>query len=169
MITAAVLAALLAAAPPEPPALRLPVPVLRQPPERCGPAALGMVLRYYGAAAPALREAEKAYDPVLRGTLITDLAAAARRAGFDARVETLPLSALAPLLADGVPPILLYQHGTGPVTRRHYGVVVAWDPARLTFTVNDGGARPRTIGGGELARRWRAAGSQALIVRQGGP
>ncbi len=55
------------------------VPIVRQAPERCGQAALEMVLRFYGADPRSLREGERAYDPVLRGSLITDLAAAARR------------------------------------------------------------------------------------------
>ena len=57
----------------------LDVPVVLQEPERCGEAALVMVLRYYAAGDAATREAEGAYDPVLRGSLITDLAGAARR------------------------------------------------------------------------------------------
>ena len=67
-----------------PAAVRLAVPVVRQAPERCGPAALAMVMRFHGADSAALAEADRAYDPVLRGALITDLAAAARRAGFTA-------------------------------------------------------------------------------------
>jgi ABC-type bacteriocin/lantibiotic exporter with double-glycine peptidase domain len=146
-------------------AIRLPVPVVRQAPERCGPAALAMVLRFHGAdSSAALSEA--AYDPVLRGSLITDLASTARRAGFDAAVVTLAPDSLAVLLAEGVPPILLYQRGTGPVTAAHYGVVVGWDPARGRFTLHDGSRMPRTMGRAELQRRWRGAGSLALIVRR---
>ena len=67
----------------------LDVPVVRQERERCGPAALAMVLGYYHADSTAVREAERAYDPVLRGSLITELAAAARRGGYEASVATL--------------------------------------------------------------------------------
>jgi len=143
----------------------LSVPVVRQAPEHCGQAALEMVLRYYGADAAALREGDRAYDPALRGSLITDLAAAARRAGYDAEVATLTPDSLIALLAAGVPPVVLYQNGRRPLTVPHYGVVTGWDPAREAFTLNDGGARPRVVGRNDLARRWRTAGSQALIVR----
>ena len=88
----------------------LDVPIVRQERERCGQAALAMVLRYYGAAPAALHEVDAAYDPVLRGSLITDLAGAARRAGYDAAVATLTPDSLIALLDDGVPPILLYQN-----------------------------------------------------------
>ncbi len=168
---AAALAALFAAAAPvasaagPPGALRLAVPVVAQAPERCGPAALAMVLRFHGADSAALAEADRAYDRALRGSLVTDLAAAARRAGFEAEVGTLGPDSLVALLAAGVPPIVLYQAGRGPLTRPHYAVVAGWDGARGEFVLHDGRERPRAMRRDELARRWRTAGSQALIVR----
>jgi ABC-type bacteriocin/lantibiotic exporter with double-glycine peptidase domain len=148
---------------------RLEVPIVKQAPERCGQAALEMVLRYYGADARALREGDRAYDPALRGSLITDLAAAARRAGFEADIATLAPDSLIALLADGVPPVVLFQNGPPPLTVPHFGVVTGWDAARGRFTLNDGGARPRVVRRNELDKRWRTAGYQALIVRRRGP
>ena len=147
----------------------LDVPIVGQTPERCGQAALEMVLRYYGANSAALHEADRAYDSALRGSLITDLAAAARRAGYDAAVATLTPESLATLVAGGVPPIVLYQDGRAPLTVAHYGVVTGWDPARAAFTLNDGGARPRVVSRDALSKRWRTAGSQALIVWRRSP
>jgi len=154
-----------------PPAGRtgLDVPIVAQAPERCGPAALEMVLRFYGAGPAALREAGSAYDPALRGSLITDLAAAARRAGYDATVATLDPDSLVALLGAGVPPIVLYQNGRAVLTVAHFGVVSGWDPARGVFTLNDGGSRPRVLGHDDLAKRWRTAGSQALVIRRRSP
>ena len=147
----------------------LAVPIVKQAPERCGQAALEMVLRYYGADAEAFHEADRAYDPALRGSLITDLAAAARRAGYEAEIATLTPDSLVALLAAGVPPVVLYQNGRPPLTVPHYGVVTAWDPAREVFTLNDGRARPRVVHRDDLTKRWRTAGWQALIVRRGAP
>jgi ABC-type bacteriocin/lantibiotic exporter with double-glycine peptidase domain len=147
----------------------LAVPNVKQARERCGPAALAMVLRYYGAGAAAVREADRAYDPVLRGALITDLAAAARRAGFEAEIATLTPDSLVVALDAGVPPIVLYQAGLEPLTMAHFGVVTGWDASRGTFTLNAGEARPRVIRREEYARRWRTAGSQALLVRRRSP
>lgn len=160
---------LAAAQAPAEPRTRLDVPVVVQARERCGPAALEMVLRWYGAPEPAVREAERAYDPALRGSLITDLAAAARRAGYDATVATLTPDSLVGLLGEGVPPIVLYQAGRGPLTQRHFGVVTGWDRARGAFTLNDGSARPRVARRDDFAKRWRTAGSQALVVRRRSP
>jgi ABC-type bacteriocin/lantibiotic exporter with double-glycine peptidase domain len=144
----------------------LAVPVVRQAPERCGPAALEMVLRYYGAGPDAVAEAERAYDPALRGALITDLAEAARRAGFEAETVSTSEDTLQTLLASGVPPILLYRRGVGPMSLGHYGVVVGWDPARERYAVNDGGATTRQMKRDDLMRRWRGAGALALVVRR---
>ncbi len=147
----------------------LAVPIVRQARERCGQAALAMVLRYYGAAPAALREVDGAYDPVLHGSLITDLAGAARRAGYAADVATLTPDSLLDLLNAGVPPILLYQNGSGPFTVRHFGVVTGWDATHSTFTLQDGTARPRVTPRDDLVKRWETAGSQALIVRERQP
>jgi ABC-type bacteriocin/lantibiotic exporter with double-glycine peptidase domain len=145
------------------------VPLVRQTPERCGQAALEMVLRYYGADAEALHEGDRAYNPALRGSLITDLAAAARRAGYEAEIATLTPDSLIALLAAGVPPVVLYQRGRRPLTVPHFGVVTGWDPAREVFTLNDGGAHPRVVQRDDLAKRWRTAGFQTLIVRRRAP
>jgi ABC-type bacteriocin/lantibiotic exporter with double-glycine peptidase domain len=151
------------------PRLALEVPIVKQAPARCGQAALEMVLLYYGADSAAVHEADRAYDRALRGSLITDLAAGARRAGYDAAVATLAPDSLVALLAAGVPPIVLYQNGRAPLTVAHYAVVTGWDPARGTFTLHDGRARPRVVARDQLAGRWRTAGSQALIIRRRSP
>jgi ABC-type bacteriocin/lantibiotic exporter with double-glycine peptidase domain len=169
MLAVSLLLASTPVAPSGPPAAArtgLDVPVVVQTRERCGQAALEMVLRYYGADSAALRETGRAYDPALRGSLITDLAAAARRAGYDATIATLVPDSLMALLVDGVPPILLYQNGRAPLTVAHFGVVTGWDPTREVFTLNDGAARPRVVGRDNLTKRWRTAGSQALVIRR---
>jgi ABC-type bacteriocin/lantibiotic exporter with double-glycine peptidase domain len=152
-----------------PAAIHLPVPIIRQRPEHCGPAALQMVMRFYAADSAALAEPERAYDPALRGALITDLAAAARRAGFDAEVAALTDTALIALLESGVPPIALYQNGPGVVTVPHYAVVVGWDPAAKSFTLNDGTEHARVLRHDDFISRWRTAGYQALVVRRRSP
>ena len=104
------------------------------------------------------------YTAALRGALITDLAEAARPAGFAARVTVLSPDSLVTLLETGAPPIVLYQKGRGPLTAGHYGVVTGWDAERRSFTLHDGGSRPREIEREALAKRWRTAGSQALVI-----
>jgi len=147
----------------------LAVPEQQAARERCGPAALAMVMRYWGADSAALREAERAYDPALKGSLITDLAASGRRAGFRAQVGTLTTDSLVALLRQGVPPIVLYQAGQRPITSPHYAVVRGWDSEDDAFLLNDGGTQPRRTRRADLEGRWRTAGSQALVLRPGSP
>jgi ABC-type bacteriocin/lantibiotic exporter with double-glycine peptidase domain len=149
--------------------VELEVPIVEQRPERCGPAALEMVLRFHGATAAQVELADSAYDPVLRGALITDLAAWARRAGFEARVARLAEDSLVALLHEGLPPVLLYARGIGPVTRQHYAVLVGWDGPRQQWTLHDGRNAPRHMTRRDLASRWSAAGCEALVVRPRSP
>jgi len=149
--------------------IRLAVPVISQAPERCGPASLAMVLRFYGAADSAVAEADRAYSPALRGALITDLAFAAERAGFAAKVAAVTEDSLLAMLRDSIPPVLHYRRGPGPIARGHFGVLVGWDPARREYLVNDGGARTARYRRDDLMRRWSAAGSLTLVVRRRAP
>jgi ABC-type bacteriocin/lantibiotic exporter with double-glycine peptidase domain len=147
-------------------AIRLPVPVIAQTPEHCGPAALEMVMRFHGAPDSVAAEAEYAYSTALRGALITDLARVARHAGFEALVTTLTEDSLLVLLRDSIPPILHYRVGSAPLTRGHFGVLAGWDPARREYLVNDGGAHTARFRRDDLMKRWRAADSLALVVRR---
>jgi ABC-type bacteriocin/lantibiotic exporter with double-glycine peptidase domain len=153
-----------AAAAPESVSLHLDVPIVRQAPAHCGPAALTMVMRFYGADSSAARVADRAFDPALQGALITDLAAAARSAGYAAEIVRYSDSLLVAELARGRPPIVLYQHGSGVVTTPHYAVVVGWDAASGAYTLHDGGPKPRRIRRSDLAARARGAGNRALLV-----
>ena len=143
---------------------RLAVPVIPQARERCGPAALAMVLSFYGADSAALRETDRAYDPVLRGALITELAACARRLGYEARVAEPGPDSLRRLVAEGVPPILLVGSGQGPLVRGHYVVLTAWDIRASRVTLLDGGPTPRSSSVASFLRAWRRQGGQALLV-----
>lgn len=154
--------------PPSPEPFELGVPIIAQRPERCGPAALAMVLRFHGATPEQVALADSAYDPALRGALITDMAAWARRAGFEARVARMSEDSLRALLNQGLPPVLLYRRGVGPVSPQHYGVLVGWD-RRGRWILHDGGRSPRLMSRRDLATRWGASGFEALVVRRTWP
>ena len=150
------------------PAVRngLNVPVVSRAPEGSGQAALEMVLRYYGADAPALDETGRAFIPAPAASPIGELAEAARRAGYEAAIATLTPDSLIALLGAGVPPIVLYEAPGGSATPRHFGVVTGWDCAEATFAVHDGSARALVTPREDLSKRWATAGSQALVVRR---
>jgi len=149
--------------------VRLEVPVVHRARERCGPAALCMVLEFYRADSRALASADSAYDPVLRGSLVTDLAERARRAGYPARVSAGDADSLIAWLGEGIPPIILYPRGIGPLTRMHYAVVVGWDPRDGVFALHDGGDRPRTVTRRALDRQRLPADRRVLLVSRMDP
>ncbi len=143
----------------------LDVPIVKRASERYGQAALAMVLRYYGADPVALGEVDSTCRSVPRDSSLADLAGAARRAGYEAIVATLGPDSLIDLLADGVPPILLYRSDSTAATVPRFGVVTGWDAARAAFTLHDGSECPRVTRLGDLVEEWETAGSLALIVR----
>ena len=81
-------------------------------------------------------------------------------------MQTLDRAALVTLLEQGVPTIVLYQSGRGPLTKSHYAVVVGWDARRARFLLHDGGSAPRWLPASTLDSRWATAGHQALVVRR---
>jgi hypothetical protein len=143
--------------------VKLDVPVVQQTPEHCGPAALHMVLAFHHADSATCAAADSAYDPVLRGSLVTDLAARARRSGFAARIAVGGADSLVAWLEQGIPPIVLYPRGIGPLSRQHYAVVTGWDPNRNTFSLNDGGPAPRSVSRPKL-ERWRAVSDRRVLL-----
>jgi hypothetical protein len=146
--------------------ISLPVPVVAHRPERSGEAALEMVMRYYGADSGSVREACGGDNPASRPSNISSLAAAARRAGYAATVATLTPDSLIALVSSRVPPIVLFQNSPDSSASAEFGVVAGWDSTRETFTLHDGGARAQVVRRTDLARRWRIAGSKALVVRR---
>jgi ABC-type bacteriocin/lantibiotic exporter with double-glycine peptidase domain len=168
-VTAVVLLAAAIAAAEPPAAIHLPVPLVAQEPERCGPAALAMVLRYYGADSAAVAATGHAYHPALRGALITDLAQVARSIGFSAAIVEPPDDSLSAWLQARAPVILLYPRGVGPVVRGHYGVLVGWEPELDCLVIHDGGSRAQRVARVPFLRRWRRGGGQALLVRPASP
>lgn len=165
-VAAALAATALTIAAAGPRAIRLAVPAIAQAPERCGPVALEMVLRFYDAPDSALARARAAYDPILHGTLITDLARAAEASGYAARVARVDADSLRAALHAGTPPIVLYEVGIGPLVKQHFGAVIGWDGARERFVVNDGHAKPREMKASAFESRWSRAGSLALFVQK---
>jgi|GEM_PF-6508009 len=147
-------------------AVRLAVPIVAQSPERCGPAALQMVLAHLGADSATVAAADSTWRPEFRGALATDLAAFARARGYHARLARLGADSLVALLREGVAPIVLLRRGVGPLRRGHWAVVTGWDPMRARFVLHDGGARPVEVARRALERDARAADGQVLLVRR---
>jgi len=140
------------------------VPFLPQEEDSCGPSSLAMVLRYYGAGADTAEIVRETRTEGLRGTLITDLAAAARRRGFSAEIATLTLSGLRETIRSGVPAILLVDLGRWVFSRPHYLVVYGYTADAVV--AHSGRERGKVIPLSEIDRQWSTMGRMALIVRR---
>jgi len=139
------------------------VPFLPQEEDSCGPSSLAMVLRYFGADARTSEIVRETRTGGLRGTLITDLAEAARRRGLAAEIETLDLPGLREAIGSGVPPILLVDLGRWLFSRPHY--LVAYGFTDDGVVAHSGSESGKVIPFAELDRQWERMGRLALVVR----
>jgi ABC-type bacteriocin/lantibiotic exporter with double-glycine peptidase domain len=147
-----------------PPVVIQGVPFLPQEDDTCGPSSLATVLRFMGqdvSTAEILRETR---TEGLKGTLITDLADAARRRGFAAEVEDLDLSRLRERITAGVPVILLVDLGAWVWSRPHYLVAFGWIPEGVV--AHSGSEQGKVIPFSTLDAQWAKMGRLALVVRR---
>lgn len=140
------------------------VPFLPQEEDTCGPSSLAMLLRFYGmdvSTGEIMRETRTAG---LRGTLITDLAAAARRRGFEAEVVDLDLERLRERIAEGIPVILLVDLGAWVYSRPHYLLAFGVTPEGVV--AHSGREEGKVIPYSSLETQWAKMGRLAIIVRR---
>jgi ABC-type bacteriocin/lantibiotic exporter with double-glycine peptidase domain len=142
------------------------VPFLPQEDDTCGPSSLAMVLRFLGRNVDTAEIVRETRTEGLKGTLITDLAAAARRRGFAAEVVDLDLPRLRERISAGVPVILLVDLGVWSWSRPHYLVAYGWTPEGVV--AHSGREQGKVIPFSTLDAQWAKMGRLALLVlRQG--
>jgi len=138
------------------------VPFLPQEGETCGPSSLAMLLRFHGIPASASELADETRTPGLRGALITDLAAAARRRGIAAEVTDLDLDGLQRRIRAGEPMILLLDLGDGPWSRPHYLVAFGVTPEGVV--THSGRSQALLIPLAQLDKQWGKMGHLAIVA-----
>lgn len=142
------------------------VPFLPQEEDTCGPSSLAMVLRFLGKSVETSEIVRETRTEGLKGTLITDLASAARRRGFAAEIVDLDLPRLKERISAGVPVILLVDLGIWSWSRPHYLVAYGWTPEGV---VAHSGREPgKVIPFSTLDAQWAKMGRLAIIVRRQG-
>jgi ABC-type bacteriocin/lantibiotic exporter with double-glycine peptidase domain len=139
------------------------VPFLPQEEDTCGPTALAMLFRFYGREAPVAEIVRETRTEGLRGVLITDLAAAARRRGFDASVEDLDLAGLRRHILAGTPVVLLVDLGIWVASRPHY--MLAYGVTPEGAVVHSGRTGGQIVPFSALEAQWSRMGRLALVVR----
>ncbi len=140
------------------------VPFLYQSDETCGPSSLAMVLRFLGQDISATEILHDTATPGLEGTLITDLAAAARRRGFTAEIVELDSTRLRQRISEGIPVVLLVDLGIWVWSRPHYLVAYGWTPEGVV--AHSGRERGKVIPWPTLDSEWEKMNRLALIVRR---
>jgi ABC-type bacteriocin/lantibiotic exporter with double-glycine peptidase domain len=140
------------------------VPFLPQEEDTCGPSSLAMLLRFFGVDARTGEIARETRTAGLRGTLITDLAAAARRRGFEAEVVNFDLDRLREKIAEGIPAILLVDLGAWVYSRPHYLLAFGVTPEGVV--AHSGREEGKVIPFSSLDTQWAKMGRLAIIVRR---
>jgi len=138
------------------------VPFLPQEEESCGPSSLAMLLRFHGKEATPRELIDETRTAGLRGTLITDLASAARKRGIEAEVADLDLGGLRRRILAGEPVILLVDLGTWVWSRPHF--LVAYGVTQEGVVAHSGRAEGVVIPYHTLEAQWAKMGHLAIVV-----
>lgn len=143
----------------------LDVPFVPQQKDTCGPAALAMVLRYWGRTAVHDELAAELGARELRGVAGSRLAEAARTRGLTAVAYRGDATQLREFVDKGRPLIVAWDLGRG---RFHNVVVVGFDGDDVVVHDPAQGAS-RTVNRETFERRWAGAGHWTLLVLPAGP
>jgi ABC-type bacteriocin/lantibiotic exporter with double-glycine peptidase domain len=140
------------------------VPFIPQDAYQCGPAALAMVLQYYGAAIGQEEIAQALYLPSVRGTLNLDLEFYARRRGFEARAFAGTLDGAKAELRRGRPLIVFQDLGVGGYAVPHFAVLLGYDDRARSVVLHSGPEAYRVVPYDEFERTWARRRGWTLLV-----
>ncbi len=142
------------------------VPSFLQTAYQCGPAALAMVLNFYGADVIPDDITASVYSTALKGTLITDLKNYARKFFPRTKIAKLDMCELLAYISKGVPPILFVDLGGSIVKRPHYLVATGYDLDKGIVYVHTGYEANAPSDMGSLEEAWKKTGHLAIIVEK---
>ena len=143
------------------------VPFIPQDAYQCGPAALAMVLRYYGVegvAADQDRIARILHLPSARGALNLDLEFYARRQGF--RTRAFPGSVdLAKAELRRQRPLIVFQDLGRPFSPApHFAVLLGYDERAGVVVLHSGRTPYRVVPVAEFEHAWAARRYWTLLI-----
>jgi hypothetical protein len=121
-----------------------------------------MLLRFHGKDASTRELVEETRTAGLRGTLITDLAAAARRRGLPAEVTALDMPGLRRRILAGEPAVLLVDLGAWAWSRPHYLVAFGVTPEGVV--AHSGRREGAVIPYDALDAQWARMGRLAIVA-----
>ena len=141
------------------------VPFIAQEAYQCGPAALAMVLRFWGDAAADAEDIGRAlYLPSARGVLNLELEFQARRRGFRTQAFEGTLEGVKAELRRGRPLIVFQDLGRGPVSVPHFAVLLGYDDRAEVVVLHSGTTPNRLLPYAEFLRTWEARRGWTLLI-----
>jgi hypothetical protein len=140
------------------------VPFIAQDAYQCGPAALAMVLRYWGAAADAEEIGRAIYLPSARGVLNLELEFEARRRGFRTQAFQGTLERAKAELRQERPVIVFQDLGRGPVSIPHFAVLLGYDDRAEVVVLHSGTTAYHVMSYAEFRRTWETRRAWSLLV-----
>ena len=140
------------------------VPFIPAEEHECGPAALAEAMRFWGARATKEEIARETLVPSLKGSLPFDLARAAERRGFNARMEYGSLDLLKAWVRSGRPAILELNYGTRLFPFGHYLLVYGYDDRRGVVFARSSKEEREAIPYDTLDRAWSKTGRWTLLI-----
>jgi len=140
------------------------IPFIPQEESRCGPAALAMVLQYWGAKVSEDEVAKETFLPALRGTLISDLRVFSERKGFRATSYSSSPDDLRFRISKNEPLILLLDLGRGSYQKPHYILAIGFHEGKGVLIAHSGRNENQVIPYDKLISRWARMNYLALLV-----
>lgn len=140
-------------------ATKLMVPVHFQEEHQCGPAALAMVLNFYGHDVQPQTLTPTVYLPALQGTTPQLLAEVARHYGFEAAIEAGDKEHLEQWLLEGIPPIVFLGNRD---TYGHFVVVTGLSARRIRM--HNGQQQDTWMKQTQFLDQWRHGRNTALLI-----
>jgi hypothetical protein len=145
-------------------ACRLEVPFVAQSPDRCGTAAVDMVLRFYGSKPDAEALDREIHIPALGGSIPALLVDAARQQGFAADATRSTEEEIQRLLAAGYPLILMLGP-TGEAPQGHFVVATGFQARTGALRVHSGSRPNQWWPANTWSPRWERADRWMVWIR----
>lgn len=140
------------------------VPFIPQEESRCGPAALAMVLNYWGTKVSEEEVVKETYLPALRGVLISDLKAFAERKGFRATSYSSSPDDLRFRISKNEPLILLLDLGRGAYQKPHYILAIGFHEGKGLLIAHSGRNANQVLPFDRVTAQWAKMNYLALLV-----
>jgi ABC-type bacteriocin/lantibiotic exporter with double-glycine peptidase domain len=140
------------------------VPFVAQDAYQCGPAALAMVLRYWGAAADVEEIGRALYLPSARGVLNIELEFEARRRGFQTQAFEGTLDRAKAELRRGRPLVVFQDLGRGSLSVPHFAVLLGYDDRSEVVVLHSGTTAYRIVSYADFHRTWATRRGWSLLI-----